>query len=293
MQEANDNDTRPRRPNTMTVSAKKAHEIKDERSHTFDLQLMQQTIGTEDPAKISAVLADYISIMVALQFDYEAAGFTDNEWSDIFRAVYRPRAGKVFTVNVRETFSSLFPHCLPQDIFIQDADNQESKFKLHWKGETVTAPFNPSTSDTRWVHLFTAATYLGSKAEFMIAVKGKFEEVGMTLKSEDRDFKCIDPKQGKWTANFEIKSGNTVAENLYKLAKFEVEKSSIKTYISPQFMEKLPENCNRCFAWLKFNECFCPKKDVKKDGYKRAKDGEAAAQRKRRFQAASSSSAAF
>jgi hypothetical protein len=293
MQEANGNEARPAAPGTLTISAKKAHEIRDERSTTFDVEWVQQTISTESPGKISAVLADFISIRVALQFDYEAAGFTDNEWSDIFRAVWRPRAGKVFTVNVRESFASLFPRCLPQDIFIQDADNQESKFKLRWKGETVTAPFNPSTSDTRWAHLFTPATYLGSKAEFMIAVKGKFEEVGMHLKTEDRDFKCIDPKEGKWTANFEIKSGNMVAENLYKLAKFEVEKSGIKTYLSPQFMEKLPENCNRCFTWLKFNECFCPKKDVRKDGYKRAKDGEAAAQRKRRFQAASSSSAAF
>ena len=55
---------------------------------------MAQTIGTEDPNKISGVLADYVSIKVALIYNYKAAGITDTEWADMFRAVYRPRAGK-------------------------------------------------------------------------------------------------------------------------------------------------------------------------------------------------------
>jgi hypothetical protein len=231
--------------------------------------------------------------LLASSFNFALAGFEEAEWTDLFRAVFRPRAGKVFTVNVRESFAPLFPQCLPKEFYIQDADNHESKFMLRWKGDTATAPFNPSTSDVRWSHLFTPATYLGSKAEFLIAVKGKFEEIGMQLKSEEKDFKCIDSQQGKWHVNFEIKSGSIVAENLYKLAKFEVEKCAIKTYLSPQFMEKLPENCKKCYAWLKYNECFCPKAEARKDGFKRAKDGQAAAQRKRRMQAASSSSAAF
>ena len=46
------------------------HEIKDGHSWGLDLQWMAQTIGTEDPNKISGVLADYISIKVALIYNY-------------------------------------------------------------------------------------------------------------------------------------------------------------------------------------------------------------------------------
>ena len=78
----------------------------------------------------------------------------------------------------------------------------------------------------------------------------------MQLKKEEKDFKCTIPHQGKWHANFSIKSADMVAENLYKLAKFEVEGCGIKTYMSPLFMRKLPENCTGCYTWLKFNKCF-------------------------------------
>ena len=48
---------------------------------------MAQTIGTKDRNKISGVLADHISIKVALIYNYKAAGITDTEWADMFRAV--------------------------------------------------------------------------------------------------------------------------------------------------------------------------------------------------------------
>ena len=269
------------------------HEIRDGRNYAFDLQLKDQTMGTEDPNNVNGVLADYISIRVANYYNYEAAGITDTEWVGFFRAVYRPRAGKVWTVNVREAFKPLFPYCLPEVIFIQDANKRESKFKLGWKGATTIAPFAPSESDVRWMHLFVPLTCLASKPELKTATTGVLEQCGMELKKEEKDFKCIIPEQGKWQVNFSIKSGDQVAENLYKLAKFKVEGCGIKSFVSPKFMNKLPENCFGCYTWLKYNECFCEKKRQKKDGYKRAMDGQAAAQRKRRMEAASSSDAAF
>ena len=154
---------RQARPGQMiaTVQAP-GHEIKDGRTFAFDLQWKDQTIGTEDPNNVNGVLADYISIKVANFYNYEGAGITDTEWIGMFRAVYRPRAGKVWTVNVREAFKPLFPDCLPEDIFIQDADKKDSKFKMCWKGATTTAPFTPSESDVRWMHLFFPATCLAS-----------------------------------------------------------------------------------------------------------------------------------
>ena len=119
------------------------HAVKDGRTFAFDLKWLDQTIGTEDPNNINGVLADYISMRVAEYYNYEDAGITDLEWEGMFRAVFRPRAGKVWTVNVREVFKPLFPACLPEHIFIKDANKKESKFKLSWKGETTNAPFNP------------------------------------------------------------------------------------------------------------------------------------------------------
>jgi hypothetical protein len=271
------------------------HEIFDGRSWAFDIQLTDQTKGTADPNKVSGVLGDYISLQMAYHFNYEAAGISEIEWSDMCRAVFRPRAGNVWTVNVREIFKPLFPACLDKIFFIQDADDQDSKFKLCWKGETTIAPFAPASSDIRWFHFFIPATCLASKPEIKTAIAGKLEEIGIKMKPEEKDFKQTIPAQGKWHVNFELQQGRAdmIAENLYKLAKLEIENCGIKTYMSPTFMEKIPQNCPGCYTWLKFNECFCPKKDERKDGYKRAKDGHAAAQRKRRMQAASSSSAAF
>lgn len=87
---------RQARPNQMVTAAQApGHEVKDGRSFGFDLQWMAQTIGTEDPNKINGVLADYISIKVANMYNYKDAGITDTQWADMFRAVYRPLAGKV------------------------------------------------------------------------------------------------------------------------------------------------------------------------------------------------------
>ena len=271
------------------------HEIFDGRSWAFDVLLIDRTKGIADPNNVSGVLGDYISIRIANHFNYEAAGISETEWSDMCRAVFRPRAGNVFTVNVREIFQPLFPECLDKIFFIQDADDQDSKFKLCWKGETTIAPFASSSSDIRWFHFFIPVTCLASKPEIKTMVTGKLEEIGVKALPEEKDFKEINPEQGKWHVNFEIQQGRAdmIAENLYKLAKLEIEKCVIKTYMSPLFMEKIPQNCPGCYTWLKFNECFCPKKGERKDSYKRAKDGQAAAQRKRRMQAASSSSAAF
>ena len=269
------------------------HAVKDGRTFAFDLKWLDQTIGTEDPNNINGVLADYISMRVAEYYNYEDAGITDLEWEGMFRAVFRPRAGKVWTVNVREVFKPLFPACLPEHIFIKDANKKESKFKLSWKGETTNAPFNPSESDVTWMHFFFPATCHASLPEKKVATAGLLEQCGMELKKEEKDFHCIIPHQGKYQVNFGITSADIVAENLYKLAKFKVEGCGVKTYISPKFMAKLPENCTGCYTWLRFNKCFCDMKGQKKDSYKRAKDGEAAAQRKRRKEAASSSDAAF
>ena len=60
----------------------------------------------------------------------------------------------------------------------------------------------PSSSDTRWFHLFVPITCLASKPELKTAVAGKLEEIGMTLMPDEKDFKCIKPEIGKYHANF-------------------------------------------------------------------------------------------
>ena len=284
----------PRADCIVEITAKK-HELIDGRSWAFDLVLLEQTDGTADPASVNAVLGDYIAAISARHFDMEEAGVTEEEWTNLFRAVFRPKAGKVYTVNVRAILKPLFPKCLPNAIFIKDPANPSSKFKLAWKGETTIAPFMQTASDSRWMHLIVPATCLASKPELKIAVTGKLEEIGLTIKTEERDFKCIQPEIGKWHVNFTIKDEkkDDIAENLYKLAKLEVEQVGVKTYISPEFMNKLGENCPGCYVWLRHNPCFCSRKGQNKDAYKRAKDGAAAAQRKRRMEAATSSDAAF
>ena len=104
----------------------------DGRGWAFDLKLEEQTIGTEDPAKVSAVLGDVVSGYIARYFNYQEIGLTETEWANMHRAVYRPRAGKVFTVSIREAFKSYILGCLPPYIFVMDADKKESKFKLSW-----------------------------------------------------------------------------------------------------------------------------------------------------------------
>ena len=279
----------------ITILTAKKHELIDGRTWAFDLVLIEQTDGTADPASVNGVLGDYMAAISVRHFNINEAGVTEDEWTNLFRAVFRPKAGKVFTVNVREVLKPLFPKCLPEYIFVKDPTKATSKFKLAWKGETTIAPFMSTAPDSRWMHLFVPATCLASKPELKIAITGKLEEVGLTIKPEEKDFNCIQPAIGKWHVNFTINNGmkKDIAENLYKLAKLEVEQIGINTYISPEFMNKLTENCPGCYTWLKFNPCFCPHKGQKKDGYKRAKDGEAAAQRKRRMEAATSSDAAF
>ena len=94
-------------------------------------------------------------------------------------------------MNVREAFKKWYPKCLPTDMFIMDEDNQDSKFKLNWKGESTIAPSAPSSDDVRWMHFIVPATCLASKPEFQAAIVGLLEEIGMELKKEENDFKCI------------------------------------------------------------------------------------------------------
>ena len=270
----------------------KKHEIIDGARWAFDITLVEQTDGTANPATVNGVMADYVAIITARHFD--TAQFTDEEWIDQFRATYRPKGGKVWTVNISAIFKPLFPKCLPEEIFVMDPDNSDSKFKGKYRGETIIAPFHPTASDTRWMHLFVPITCLASRPEIRIAFQGKLEEVGLKLKEEDKDFKLIQPDIGKWHANFGVTRVDPVAENLYKLAQLEINGIGMRTYISPQFMEHgLPQNCPRCYSWLRWNPCFCPDKKAKKDGYQRAKDGVNAARRKRRIEAATSSAAQF
>ena len=275
----------------MKITAKK-HEIIDGARWAFDITLVEQTDGTANPASVNGVVANYIAIMTARHFD--TAQFTDDEWIDQFRATYRPKGGNVWTVNICAVFKPLFPKCLPADIFVMDPENSASKFKGAYRGETVIAPFHPTANDSRWMHLFVPVTCLASRPEIRTAMQGKLEEAGLRLKEEDKDFKLIKPDLGKWHVNFEVRNVDPVAENLYKLAQLEINGIGMRTYISPQFMEHgLPQNCPRCYTWLRWNTCFCPDKKVKKDGYQRALDGVNAARRKRRIEAATSSDAAF
>ena len=274
------------------ITAKK-HEIVDGARWAFDLQLVDQKIGTANPASANGVIADYIAATTAKFFN--PGEFTDAEWADQFRATFRPRGGKAWTVNVSAILKPLFPKCLPEFIFVMDPDNRDSKFKATYRGETTVAPFAASSSDVRWLHLFIPTTCLASRPEIRTAIEGKLESVGMTLRPDEKDCHCIKPEIGKWHANFNIKNlqNGSVAENLYKLAQFEIRSIGIRTYMSPQFMEALPQNCPKCYTWTKWDTCFCPEKTTKKDGYRRAQDGANQARRKRRMEAATSSDATF
>ena len=107
----------------------KAYELKDGQLWAFDLQLVDQKKGAANPATVNEVLGDAIAKFVARHCNID--GLTDEVFQTYFRALYRPAAGKVFTINIREVFKPLIPKALPDYIFVQDPSDAESKFKPH------------------------------------------------------------------------------------------------------------------------------------------------------------------
>ena len=112
----------------------------------------------------------------------------------------------------------------------------------------------------------------------------------LKLKEDDKDFHVIDPARGKYQVNFEVMRGRHqyVPENLVHLSKILVDGQHCKTWISPDFLEDLPLNCNKCYEFTKWFTCQCPgKRSVGRDAYQRMKADEDAKRRKRQQAAAS------
>ena len=141
------------------------------------------------------------------------------------------------------------------------------------------------------MHIFIPVTLLASEPELHAATAAMLEKLGLTIKTEDKDFKLIDPSKGKWHVNFRMKehSDILITENLSMLAKFTVRDIGINTFMSPEFIKLIPDNCTKCYVWKRYHKCMCPPDQGKmKSEHKRYKDQEAAAKRKRRADAATS-----
>ena len=273
---------------TQTIKVK-SFELKDDQRWAFDLQLVQQTKGAANPSDVNGVLGDYIAKLVARHCEVD--GMDDAEWLTFFRATYRPAAGKVFTINIRETLKPLIPKALPVNIFVQDPADPDSKFKLTFKGETAIVKFNRETPDCCWMHIFIPITVLASEPELQAATGAMLEKIGLALKPEKHDFNLTEAEKGKYHVNFKVGTDrDIVAENMYRLSKFTIRDIGIHTYVSRQFMALMPENCPKCYVWMRHNACMCSGKGKgqAKTDHKRYKDQEAAAKRKRRAEAATS-----
>jgi hypothetical protein len=128
---------------TQTIKVK-SFELKDDQRWAFDLQLVQQTKGAANPADVNGVLGDYIAKLVARHCEVD--GMDDAEWLTFFRATYRPAAGKVFTINIRETLKPLIPKALPVNIFVQDPSDPDSSSPSRERPPSSSSTARPPTA---------------------------------------------------------------------------------------------------------------------------------------------------
>lgn len=262
---------------TLTTITTRADAIEDSEKTSFDLRIVDTTDAMADPKDITLNVSLTLGALIKKYYEGE---FKD-EW---IRAVYRPRAGKVFTVSCASVFQALIPSAFPAYIFIMN-ETTMVKYKLEYAGPSTGAPFTVSSPDMNWLHFFVPVTCNASRPMIKERVQAALQSTHLRLNDGPNDFKCIDTEKGKWHANFSMVPGERglVPENLYRLHAIVMpDKSEIGTWISPELMDKMSQNCPKCYQWLRWNDCNCPKEKSKNSAIKAAKNSDNAERRKRK-----------